>query len=166
MNKLTALPYPDLDLTHLVSDSSNYAVRAALHQKVDNRVVPIEFFSKKRSENYSTFDRVLLAAYRIVLRFKPQIESRYVTLFTDHKPLALAFHKMTPIKSDKQKKHLLITEYMTYPVHLKRKNIAPDCLSRPVISVIVKFCDLQALVEQQECDTEIKTYGQTEGLHY
>ena len=42
---------------------------------------------------YSTFDRELLAAYQAVLRFKSQIEGRNVTLFSDHKPLSLAFNK-------------------------------------------------------------------------
>ena len=101
--KVSALTHPDPVATqyHLVTDSSNYAVGSVLHQIINGDPVPIGFYSKKLSENqrkYSTSDRELLAAYQAVLNFKPQIEGRNVTLFSDHKPLSLAFPKKTPMK--------------------------------------------------------------------
>ena len=90
--ELTALPHPVSSVTHfhLVTDSSSYAVGAALHQIVNDQPVPIGFFSKKLSEaqrKQSTFDRELLAVFLAVLKFRPAIECRHVTVFTDHKPL-------------------------------------------------------------------------------
>lgn len=47
-------------------------------------------------------------------------------LFTDHKSLALAFHK-TPMKSDKEIP--VIDNYVTDILHIDRKkNIIADCL--------------------------------------
>ena len=48
-----------------------------------------KLFEKQRK--YSFFDREVLAAYQAVLDFQLQIEGRHVTLFSDHKPLSLAF---------------------------------------------------------------------------
>ena len=96
--EVSALTHPDPNATqfHLVTDSSNYAVGAALHQIINAESIPIGFYSRKLSESqkkYSTFNRELLAAYQAVLHFKPQIEGRNVTLFSNHKPLSLAFKK-------------------------------------------------------------------------
>ena len=116
--EVSALIHPDPNATqyHLVTDSSNYAVGAALHQIINGESIPIGFYSRKLSESqkkYSTFNRELLAAYQAVLHFKPQIEGRNVTLFSDHKPLSLAFKKKTPMKSDIQQRYLsIITEYV------------------------------------------------------
>ena len=71
----------------LVTDASSHAVGAALHQMIDDKPIPIGFFSKKLSEaqrRYSTYDRELLAVYLSVLHFKPLISDRLVTVFTDH----------------------------------------------------------------------------------
>ena len=94
--EVSALTHPDPDATqyHLVTDSSNYAVGAALHQIINGESIPIGFYSRKLLESqkkYSTFNRELFSAYQAVLHFKPQIEGRNVTLFSGHKPLSLAF---------------------------------------------------------------------------
>lgn len=164
---ITALPHPLSSATHyhLVTDSSGYAVGAALHQVVDDNPIPIGFFSKKLTENQrklSTFDRELLAAYLAVLHFKPQIEGRTVTLFTDHKPLTSAFHKTSPMKSDKQQRYLsLITEYVADVAYIcGNDNIVADCLSRPANAVTCDIFDLPSLVELQQTDEEMKSYQQ------
>ena len=50
---VSVLTHPDPDATqyHLVTDSSNYAVGAALHQIINGDPVPIGFYSKHLSEN-------------------------------------------------------------------------------------------------------------------
>lgn len=101
--ELTALPHPSSHVTHyqLVTESSGYAIGAALHEIVKGEPIPIGFYSKKLSDaqkKYSTFDRELLAAYMSVLHFKPKIEGRHITLFTDHKPLVSAYHKKGLLK--------------------------------------------------------------------
>ena len=62
--KVFVLTHPDLDATqyHLVTDSSNYAIGAALLRIINGDPVPIGFYSKKLSENqrkYFTFNREL-----------------------------------------------------------------------------------------------------------
>lgn len=163
--ELTALPHPATDVSHyqLVTDASSYAIGAALHQIIDGKPIPVGFYSKKLSDSqkqYSTFDRELLAAYLSVLHFKPKIEGRHVTLFSDHKPLVSAYHKKGLLKSDKQQRHLsVVTEYISDLLYIKGdQNIVADCLSRPTNAVIVDIFDLPALSAQQNEDTEIQNY--------
>ena len=67
---LLAHPEPNCTNYQLVTDSSNYAVGAALHQIVEGNPIPIGFFSKKLTQTrYTTFDRELFAAYLSVLHF-------------------------------------------------------------------------------------------------
>jgi len=159
------LAYSCSSVTHyqLVTDSSSYAVGAALHQMLNSEPVPIGFFSKKLSEaqrKFSTFDRELLACYLAVIHFKPQIEGKYVTIFTDHKPLSLAFHKQTPLKTDKQQRYMsLITEFIADIKYVKgSQNVVADCLSRPVNSVTLDPCDLNSISMQQLQDEELVMY--------
>jgi len=164
--KVTALPHPLPNVTQyqLVTDSSQYAVGAALHQMVDSQPVPIGFFSKKMSASQqvcSTFDRELFAAYSAVLHFKPYIEGRDVILFTDHKPLVSAFKSSKLAKTDKQQRYLsAITEYISDVQYIRGdQNIVADCLSRPTNAVMLDVIDLPILAEKQETDTETKAYS-------
>ena len=166
LSSAVALPHPSLseDKYQMVTDSSNYAVGAALHQMIDGQPVPIGFFSKKLSSaqcSYSAFDRELLAAYLAVLHFKPFIESRDVTIFTDHKPLVSAFKSQNPAKSDRQQRHLsLIAEYISVVEYIKgNQNIVADCLSRPTHSVCVDATDLPAIARHQSEDEEMSSYS-------
>ena len=74
---MSVLTHSDLGATqyHLVTDSSNYAIGAALHQIINGDPVPLlkKLFENQRK--YSIFDRELLAASLAVLHFKSQIES-------------------------------------------------------------------------------------------
>ena len=74
--------------------ASDYATGAVLQQYVDNNWQPLAFFTKSLSptqRKYSAYDRVLLAAYTAVKRFKYFVEGRDFTIFTDHKPLIFTF---------------------------------------------------------------------------
>ena len=65
-----SFPSPISTNNHIVSDSSSYAVGAALYQLVDSQPTPIAFFSRKLSDlqkTYSTYERELLGAYLAVL---------------------------------------------------------------------------------------------------
>ena len=158
-----AHPLPNADQYQLVTDSSNYAVGAALHQLVDGTPTPIGFFSKKLSQaqqKYSVFDRELLAAYLAVIHFRHQIEGRNVLLFTDHKPLCSAFKSTTPSKSDRQQRHFtVLTEYISDIDYIKGShNIVADCLSRPINAVKIDLCDLPEIAVCQAKDEEIKKF--------
>lgn len=158
-----AHPVPGITNYQLVTDSSQYCVGAALHQMVNNKPIPIGFFSRKLSETqkrYSTFDRELLAAFLAVLHFKHYIDGHHVSLFTDHRPLVSAFVSQKPAKSDKQQRYLsLLTEYLADVQFIRGdNNIVADCLSRPAMAVSIDPCDLPALAYQQKEDNELQEY--------
>ena len=146
----------------LVTDSSQKAVGAALHQMINGEPYPIAFFSKKLSQaqlRYSTFDRELLAAYLAVLHFRPLIEGNNVTLFTDHKPLVFAFSSPNAAKSDRQQRHLsLLAEYLNSAQYIRgADNIVADCLSRSINSLQIDTFDLSAIADKQT-DDELQEY--------
>ena len=148
----------------LVTDSSQYAVGAALHQMVNDEPIPVGFFSKKLSQTqtkYATFDRELLAAYLAVLHFKPQLEGHYVLLLTDHEPLCKAFYSTAPAKSDRQQRHFsFLTELIADMSYIKgSQNIVADCLSRPANAVTLDICDLPEIANTQVSDEETQSYA-------
>ena len=154
---------PNSSTFQLVTDSSQYAVGAALHQMIDDKPSPVRFFSKKLSEpqrKYSTYDRELLAAYLAVIHFKDQLEGRRITLCTNHKPLVSAFKSKNPAKTDRQQRYLsTIAEYISDIIYIKgQDNIVADCLSRAVNAVHVDAADLPSIAKMQIDDNEIKDY--------
>jgi len=149
---------------HLVTDASNCAVGAALHQVVNGEPKPLGFFSKKLSltqKTYSTFDRELLASYLAVLHFKHLIEGREVHLFTDHKPFQQAFYSHSPAKSDRQQRHLtIISEYISSVVHIRgADNIVADALSRSINELSLSFPDIESLASSQTNDKDTLDYS-------
>ncbi|KAF2347963.1 Integrase catalytic core [Trinorchestia longiramus] len=158
-----SFPSPKASDYHIVSDSSSYAVGAALYQLIDSKPMPVAFFSKKLSDlqkTYSTYDRELLAAYLSVLHFKSLIDGHSVTLFTDHKPMVSAFYSRTIAKSDRQQRHLsFLSEYITAVEYIKcHNNIVVDCLSRPGCATTVDVFDLHKLASAQADDDEMLSY--------
>ena len=156
-------PSPEVIAYQLVTDSSNFAVGAALYQMVDAKPLPVSFFSKKLSDvqkTYSTYDRELLAAYLAVLHFRTLIDGHPVTLFSDHKPLVSAFYSRSLAKSDRQQRHLsLISEYVSSVEYIRgQNNVVADCLSRPVCATTADAFDLTGIASAQNDDTEIDTY--------
>ena len=148
---------------HLVTDASNFAIGAALHQMVDGAPHPLGFYSKKLSGaqlTYSAFDRELLAAYLAVLHFKPIIEGRNVILCTDHNPLVKAFYSQTPAKSDRQQRHLtIVSEYVSAMEYIRGSdNVVADTLSRVVNTISLDFLDLEHVAVAQERDNELETF--------
>ena len=163
---------PEVNIFHLVTDASNDAIGGALHQIINSEPVPVAFFSKKLSgtqKRYSTFDRELLAAYSATLYLKNFVESRNVTLFTDHKPLVSAFHSSAPAKSDRQQRHLsVLLEYLADAQYIKGDhNVVADYLSRACLvsnSQNEVPTDLNAIAEAQSEDDEWKQFPQLKSL--
>ena len=95
------------------------------------------------------------------MHFCHHIESHYVLLLTDHKPLCSAFRSVNPAKSDRQQRHLsVLTEYLADASHIKGdQNIVADCLSRPANAVMLDACDLPEIADIQSSDEESQTYS-------
>ena len=87
---------PTSNLT-LTTDASDKAVGAALHEVSETTPSrPIAFYLRRLTaaeQNYSTFDKELLAIYAATSKFKHMIEGKHTTVFTDHKPLVSAINK-------------------------------------------------------------------------
>ncbi len=84
----------------LAMDASADHVGAVLQQRPSPAASwqPLGFFSQKLSTaqvNYSAFDRELLACVEAIRHFRYMLEGRQFTLFTDHKPLTFALHKVS-----------------------------------------------------------------------
>ena len=76
--------------TQIVTDASLHSAGATLQQVSDGIVKPLAFFSKNFSpaqQNYSTFDRELLAIVLAIKHFRYFVEGRQFEVLTDHKPL-------------------------------------------------------------------------------
>ena len=132
-------PVPGARLA-IASDASQCHVGGVLQQWVGGAWAPLAFFSKKLNpaeEKYSTFDRELLAAFATVKHFRFLLEGRPFTIFTDHKPLASAVHRVSPPASARQQRHLsFLSEFTSDVVYLPGlSNAAADALSRPISSV-------------------------------
>ncbi|GBP43056.1 Transposon Tf2-6 polyprotein [Eumeta japonica] len=93
-------------------------VGAVLQQFVNDSWQPLGFYSNKLSDTqqkYSAYDRELLAIYMAIKHFRNQIESRQLTIYTDHKPITYAFAKIdTDSETPRRTRQLLfISEFTT-----------------------------------------------------
>ena len=91
----TLLAYPEPNLpTSIHVDASDKAIGAVLQQQHSSTQKPIAYFSRKldaTQQRYSTFDRELLAAYKVIQHFHYLAEGLKLTLWSDHKPLVATF---------------------------------------------------------------------------
>ena len=82
----------------LAMDASDSHVGSIQQQLLDGFWAPLAFFSKKLSvaeQKYSAFHRELLAAYSSLRQLWFFLEGREFTIFNDHKPLTLAFFRVS-----------------------------------------------------------------------
>ena len=161
----TMLVHPHSDRpTALTVDASGTAVGAVLEQNSDcSDWKPVAFCSRKlrpAEQNYSAFDRELLAAYLAIRHFRYFLEGRSFTLFTDHKPLTFAISKISDPWSPRQQRHLAyVSEFTTDVRHIEGKaNTVADTLSRGEISAISSpqpGVDYNAMAAAQRADASI-----------
>lgn len=155
---LLAHPQDDAPLA-IFCDASDFAVGAALQQRIGNDWIPLAFFSKKLSSaerNYSAYDRELLAIYAAIRYFRHMVEGRMFTIFTDHKPITFAFKKKDKQCTPRQFRYLdLIGQFSTDIQHISgEENVVADTLSR--IEEIEPALDLKMLETAQKDDQQLK----------
>ena len=126
-------PGPRLALT---TDASNFAIGAVLEQRGKTGWEPLGFYSAKLQPNqkdWPPYDRELLAVFRAVRHFKPMIEGRPFTIFTDHQSLVPSMAKKTDSPTARQTYQLsCISEFTTDIQYVMGKaNVVADALSRP-----------------------------------
>ncbi|WP_353213430.1 reverse transcriptase domain-containing protein, partial [Rhodovarius sp.] len=130
-------PAENCDLV-LAVDASATHVGAALQQQrpCSPAWEPLGFFSRKldtAQQKYSAFDRELLAAYEAIRHFRHLLEGRCFTIWTDHKPLVSALHRISEPWTARQQRHLsYLAEFTPTLVHIPgSSNVVADTLSRP-----------------------------------
>lgn len=165
---MLAHPVPQARLA-IVVDASQQAIGAALHQHVKGHWQPLGFFSRKLTSSqvkWSAYDRELLAIYEAVRHFRPQVEARQFTVFTDHKPITFAFVRNKEGCSPRQFRQLeFIAQFTTDLQHIKgAENVVADFLSR--LGSITQDIDYKELAAAQETDQQLAKFRRdsTSGL--
>ena len=128
-------PRPNASLA-LTTDASNHAIGAVLEQRGKKGWEPLAFYSAKLQDHqrlWPPYDRELLAAFKATRHFRPMIEGRAFTLYTDHQSLIPSMSKKSEPHTARQAYQLsCISEYTTDIRYLEGKaNVVADALSRP-----------------------------------
>ena len=148
--------------TALTVDASGTAVGAVLDQNSDRSDwKPVAFFSRKlrhAEQNYSAFDRELLAAYLAIRHHRYFLEGRSFTLFTYHKPLTFAISKICDPWSPRQQRHLAyVSEFTTDVRHIEGKaNTVADTLSGGELSAIAHFSLAWTIMRWQQLSVQTR----------
>ena len=153
--------------TSLTVDASDDAVGAVLEQLIDGVWKPLAFFSRQLrppERKYSAFDRELLALSLAVRHFRYFLEAHSFIAYTDHKPLTLAFAKVSDPWSPRQQRHLAYISEFTMDVrHIagKDNNVADALSCTPVHTVSTQvgiYYRPTAMAIAQQQDDEMKAY--------
>ena len=128
-------PKPNAPLA-LTTDASNFAIGGVLEQRGKDGWEPLAFYSAKLQEHqrlWPPYDRELLAAFKATRHFRPMLEGRSFTLYTDHQSLIPSMTKKTEPHTARQAYQLsCISEYTTDIRYVEGKaNVVADALSRP-----------------------------------
>lgn len=163
LQKATTLAHPRADTAlALMTDASDTSAGSVLQQRVDNAWQPLGFYSKKftkTQQQYSTYDRELLAIYLGIIHFRKMFEGRPLTIYTDHRPLCFAFQKLG--KNDKElprrtRQLLFISEFTTDIRHVTgQDNVVADTLSRIATISCPTVLDYERLANEQANDDYI-----------
>lgn len=143
-------------------DASETSIGAVLEQYIDGEIQPLSFFSRKLTPaetKYSTFDRELLAAYSAIRHFRHMLEGRKFTIFTDHKPLTFALHKVGDKNSPRQSRHLEYISQFTADIQFVtgEHNAVADAFSRIEDIYTPSPVDFQEIARDQASDSELRT---------
>ncbi|GFV29666.1 retrovirus-related Pol polyprotein from transposon 17.6 [Trichonephila clavipes] len=157
-------PIPGATLS-VWTDASNVAIGSSLMQLSNSNWEPIAFLSLKLSktqQNWSTYDRELLAIYTSIKKFRHMLEGREFIIYTDQKPLTYAFKQKPDKCTPRQLRHLdYISQFSTdirYVVGTENK--VAFALSRVEIDAIIKppILDYKKFAQTQLHDSEIQSF--------
>lgn len=177
LQRAVTLSFPSADAPiSLMTDCSNTCIGAVLQQREMNSWKPLGFYSNKLSEaqqRYSTYDRELLAIYQAIKHFRPLIEGRPLSVYTDHKPIVYSLKNNKIGKNDTPRRirHLdFIMQFCTNIEHVSgSENIVADTLSRIATidaSSIRSYIDYEKLAEAQCNDIELQSLMKSTTLKF
>lgn len=166
---LLAHPVADAEISVMV-DASSTSVGAVLNQVVNDKIQPLQYFSRKLNTaelKYSAYDRELLAVYAAVKHFRYFLEGRDFVIFSDHKPLSFAFQQRSEKCTPRQLRHLeFISQFSTDIRYLPgNENVVADTLSRIYSVEFPNQIDYKVLAQKQINDPELEVLrGQESSL--
>ncbi|KAG6457967.1 hypothetical protein O3G_MSEX010581 [Manduca sexta] len=174
LKRAVTLEFPSADAPiSLMTDCSNTCAGAVLQQKEKDTWKPLGFFSTRLSDaqqRYSTFDRELLAIYLAIKHFRPFIEGRPLTVFTDHKPIVYSLQKNAVSKNDTPRRIRQLDFIMQFCMEIKHisgvENTVADCLSRISVIDIPSPLDYERLAEAQSDDVELQNLMKLKSLKF
>lgn len=142
---LLAHPKPDATLL-LITDASDTAAGAVLHQDVDGNHQPLGFYSKvftTTQKKYATYDKELQAVFDAVRHFRGDIEGRRLIILTDHKPLTTSMDQNPKTACPRRIRQLsFISQFTTDIRYIKgNDNVVADELSRVEEIVLPNIAD-------------------------
>jgi RNase H-like domain found in reverse transcriptase len=121
----------------LATDASSTHVSGVLQQlRPGSTWRPLGFYSAKLDNaqlRYSTFDRELLTVFQGIRYFRFMLEGHQFTVYTDHRPLVGALHRISePWRARQQRQLSFFSEYTADIQHTPgATNIVADTFSRP-----------------------------------
>ena len=155
----------------MATDASDYAVGAVLMQDFGNGLQPVAYTSRKLhgpEMNYPVHDKEMLAVVHAFQQWRCYLESRPVTVQTDH--YALKFLKTQPNLSRRQTRWMEFLEsHFDYTVEYKPGKLNPaDPLSRlqlhqPEVNGVIMTSRLSPIIEElflagYEADESFRTW--------
>ena len=158
--------------TYLVTDASNVAAGAVLHQKIDGELRPLAFFSRafnKAQLKYSVFDKELTAMYMAVKHFKYFLEGRSFKIVTDQKSITRAILAPSTNLSPHQSRYIdFIAQYFTDVIYISgSKNVVADWLSRTQCNALFEELppvSLHEMAAKQQADASISNLMNSDSL--
>lgn len=152
----------------LVTDASRGALSSILLQKVDNKLFPVEFFSKKLTSAeslYPSIRRELFAIYASIKHFREHLYGQHFTIHTDAEPLTKI------LELDKQpdivRRWVIFLQDFNYKTeHIPGLENPADFLSRVYEDVTVNNLNIfqpkndlsnKVILEHQQNDNELKS---------
>ena len=151
----------------LTTDASKFAVGGVLEQWGPKGWEPLSFYSKKLTEGqqlWPPYDRELLGTFNAVRYFRPMIEGKPFTLFTDHLSLVPSVSKKSDPQTARQAYQLAaVAEYTTDFRYIQGKaNIVADSLSRPP-GADTNAVSYQDTYQDESSDPRAAAAGESQG---
>jgi hypothetical protein len=130
--------YNSTEPIYLVTDASLIGTGAWIGQGTSpSTIIPAGFHSRKfnpAQENYSTFDKELLAIKDALEAFRSELSGCSFTILTDHKPL-VAFPMQYNLSDRQERSQRIINQFDCKIEYLEgRANVIADAFSRVFIN--------------------------------
>ena len=156
--------------TYLVTDASEIAAGAVLHQKINGDLRPLGFFSRAFNNaqlKYSVFDKELTAIHMAVKHFKYFLEGRKFKIVTDQRSLTNAILSKSDNLSPRQSRYIdFIAQYSTDIVYIPGStNVVADCLSRTQCNALFESIPPISMIElatAQQNDSDLLKFLNSE----